>query len=156
MNVMFLELETGLDEEQSKQHEYSSQVLMLPLTAAPISLPQLTPTTKWEIQLMEEEAFDSWIETNRLVCGFKAKNGRLLHYSFTWKYSGDWQFFKRSEFWVVWKFALWGERSNLEYIWNHGPFYMTWLLIRILKRVIKRLGMRKSGRYRCTDLWVWS
>lgn len=59
MNVMFLELETGLDEEQSKQHEYSSQVLMLPLTAAPISLPQLTPTTKWEIQLMEEEAFDS-------------------------------------------------------------------------------------------------
>lgn len=58
MNVMFLELETGLDEEQSKQRDYSFQVLMLPLTSAPISLPQLTPTTKWEIQLMEEEAFD--------------------------------------------------------------------------------------------------
>lgn len=75
MNVMFLELETGLDEEQSKQRDYSFQVLMLPLTSAPISLPQLTPTTKWEIQLMEEEAFDLWIETNRLVCGFKAKMG---------------------------------------------------------------------------------
>lgn len=59
MNMMILELDTGLDEEQIKQHEYSFQVLMLPLTAAPIPLPQLTPTTKWEIQLMEKEAFDS-------------------------------------------------------------------------------------------------
>ena len=59
MNMMFLKLDTGLDEEQSKQHECTFQVLMLPLTAAPIPLPQLTPITKCEIQLMEEEAFDS-------------------------------------------------------------------------------------------------